>query len=163
MTPTGICLLKKLCIYAYMFKFQSPSKYSPFDAIHLLRCFSHCSKQFLNSLILVPFSVSAFFFFSPFLHWQNVSLWGLFHPGKQKKVDWSEIRWIGRVGHKGHAICGPKLLNTHWGVGRCACKSPIMKWANTLKVFKKFTEAECSLSGHCQLIHWYRWVPRTLI
>ena len=32
-------IYKKLCIYSYMFKLQSPSKYSPFDAIHLLRHF----------------------------------------------------------------------------------------------------------------------------
>ena len=32
------------------------------------------------------------------------------------------------------------------------------------KVFqkKKFTEAEHSLSQQCQLVHCYRWVPRTL-
>ena len=29
----------KWCVYSYMFKLQSPSKYSPSDAIHLLRCF----------------------------------------------------------------------------------------------------------------------------
>ena len=28
-------IYKKLCIYSYMFKLQSPSKSSPFDAIHL--------------------------------------------------------------------------------------------------------------------------------
>ena len=39
-----------MCIYSYM----SPSKYSPFDAIHLLRHFFHCSKLFLNLLILMP-------------------------------------------------------------------------------------------------------------
>ena len=32
---------------------------------------------------------------------------------------------------------GQKLLNTQSGVGRCACKSPIMKWASMVKVFKK--------------------------
>ena len=32
-------IYKKLCIYSYMFKLQLPSKYSPFDAIHLLRLF----------------------------------------------------------------------------------------------------------------------------
>ena len=32
-------IYKKLCIYSYMFKLQSPSKYSPFDAIRLLRFF----------------------------------------------------------------------------------------------------------------------------
>ena len=43
--------IKKLCIYSSMFTLQSPSKYSPFDAIYLLRHFFHCSKQFLNSSI----------------------------------------------------------------------------------------------------------------
>ena len=33
-------IYKKLCIYFYMFKLQSPSKYSPCDAIHLVRQFS---------------------------------------------------------------------------------------------------------------------------
>ena len=47
-------------------------------------------------------------------------------------------------------------------MGRCTHKSPIMKWANALKESsKKFTEAKCSLSQQCQLVHWYRWVPRT--
>ena len=27
---------------------------------------------------------------------------------------------------------------------------------------KKITEAECSLSQQCQMVHWYRWVHRTL-
>ena len=38
--------IKKMCIYSYMFKLQSPSKYPPFDAIYLSRRFFHCSKQF---------------------------------------------------------------------------------------------------------------------
>ena len=37
---------KKLCIYSYMFKLPSPSKNFPFDAIHLLRQFFHCSNVF---------------------------------------------------------------------------------------------------------------------
>ena len=32
-------IYKKLCMYSYMFKLESPSKYSPFDAIHLLKHF----------------------------------------------------------------------------------------------------------------------------
>ena len=157
-TPPNLELfIKKLCVYSYLFKLQSPSKYSPFDAIQLLRLFFYCSKQFLNSLILMPFGASAFFFVPPLPHWQNVSLWGLFHPGKQKeKVTWGESVWIGRVGHRGHAVFGQKLLNTQCGVGRCARKSPIMKWANTLKESsKKFTEAKHSFSQQCQLVHWY--------
>ena len=50
---------KKLCIYSYTFQLQSPSNYSPFDAVHHLRCFFHCSKQFLNLLTLMPFSAFA--------------------------------------------------------------------------------------------------------
>ena len=53
----------------------------------------------------------------------------------------------------GHAIFGQKLLNTQHSVGRCAGKSPIMKWANALSLQKKFTEAEHSLSQQCQLVH----------
>ena len=49
-------IYKKLCIYSHMFKLQSPSKCSPFDAIHLSRPFFHHSEQVLNSLILGPFS-----------------------------------------------------------------------------------------------------------
>ena len=32
---------------------------------------------------------------------------------------------------------GQKLLNTQGSVGRCACKSPIVKWANALKESSK--------------------------
>ena len=45
-----------------MFQLQSPSKYSLFDILGLLRRFFHCSKQFLNLLILMLFSASAIFF-----------------------------------------------------------------------------------------------------
>ena len=65
-------IYQKLCIYYYKFKLQSPSKHSPFDTIHLSRCFFHCSKQLLNSLILMPFCASAGFGFTC-SHWQNVS------------------------------------------------------------------------------------------
>ena len=72
-TPKTQNLYKKLCIYSYMFKLQSPSKYSSFDAIQLSRHFFHCSKQFLNSLILMSFHASAIFF---------VYLFHLFYIGK---------------------------------------------------------------------------------
>ena len=57
-------IYKKLCIQSYMFKFQSSSKYSLFKSIHLSRHFFHCAKQFLNSLILMPSSTSAVFYFT---------------------------------------------------------------------------------------------------
>ena len=56
----------KNCIYSYTFKLQSPSKYSPFDAIHLSRHFFPCSKEFLNTSILMLFSASAVFLFHLF-------------------------------------------------------------------------------------------------
>ena len=56
-----------------------------------------------------------------------------FHPGKIKKVAQDKIRLIGRVELGGHAVFGQKLLNTQCSVGRCARKSPIMKWASGLK------------------------------
>ena len=34
-------------------------------------------------------------------------------------------------------LFGQKLLTTQCGVGRCACKLPIMKWAKVLKVLKQ--------------------------
>ena len=37
--PKPRIIYKKSYIYSHMFKRQSPSKYSPFDAIHLLRLF----------------------------------------------------------------------------------------------------------------------------
>ena len=130
-----------------MFKLQSLSKYSPFDAIHLSRCFSTSRNSFWTRwfwclLVLLPF------FVSPLPHWQNVSLWGLFSSRKTKKiVTWGKIGWIQRVRHGGHAIFCQKWLNTQHSVGRCARKSPIMKWANTLKESsKKFTEAQTSAS-----------------
>ena len=63
--PKNVELVYKISdIYSYTFKLRSPSEYSPFDTIHLSRHFFHCSTQFLNSLILMPFSVSAIFCFT---------------------------------------------------------------------------------------------------
>ena len=122
-----------------------------------------------NSLILMPFSASDIFFVLPLPCWQNVSPRAFFfHLGKQKKkthknpkVTRGEIGWIGRVGNRGHTGFGQKLLNTQYGVGMWAYKSPIMKWANSLKEpSKKFSGAKYSFS-QCQLVQWYRWVPKT--
>ena len=161
--PKTEFIYKKLCIYSYTFKLQSPSKYSPFDTIYLWRHFFYFSKQFLNSSMLMPFSASAIFCFTFSTSATHFSLRTFFIRQTKKK---SLSQWDGvnrRGGAWASCICGQKLLNTQHRVGRYACKSPIMKWANTLKVSsKKFTEAKCSLSPQCQLVHWYRWVPRTL-
>ena len=68
-----------------MFKLQSPSKYSPLVAVHLSRCFFHCSKQFLNLLIVMPFSASAVFLFYLFHISKTFPFEDFFHPRKQQQ------------------------------------------------------------------------------
>ena len=118
-----------------MFKLQAPSKCSPCDAIHLSRCFFHGSKQVLNSSIWMPFWASAIFCFTSSTL-AKCFLLRTFSSQETKKVTRGETGWTGRVEGGGHAIFGQKLLNTQQGVGRCACKSPIMKWANASSLQK---------------------------
>ena len=94
-------LFIKNYVYYYLLNHQSPSKYSPFDAIHLLRFFP-CSKQYLNSLVLMPFSASAskHHLFTSATSGKCFPL-RTFPSGETKiKVAWGEIRWIGRVGRR---------------------------------------------------------------
>ena len=118
-----------------MFKLQSPSKYSPFDAIHQLKSFFHCSEQFLNLSILMPFSAFAVLF-----HLFHISKMfpfeDFFHPGKHTQKSCSGQNWVNREGRVMLV-----LVKNYWplstGVDTCAQKLPIMKWANMLRVFKK--------------------------
>ena len=113
-------IYKKLYSYSYMFKIQSPPKYSTFDAIHQLRCFFHCSKQVLSLSILMAFSASTVLCFTS-SHEQNISFWGRLSLENQKIVDQRD-RMNRKGGAWGHAIFGQKPLNIQCGVGRCACK-----------------------------------------
>ena len=82
----------------------------------------HCSKQFLNLQISMPFSASAVFGFG----WCFFFFFYLSHIGKMfpfedffikestQKAAQGEIRQIGRVGRRNHAISGQKLLNAAW-------------------------------------------------
>ena len=68
-------IYKNLCIYSYMFKLQSPSRDSLFDAIHLLRPLPPTAqKQFLNFQILMPFKCFCRFLFHLFNMSKNISL-----------------------------------------------------------------------------------------
>ena len=96
-------------MYSYKFKRKSPSKDSLFDAIHLSRCFFHCSEQFLNSSILMPFSAAAIFLFHLFYTDKTFPFEDFFIQGN-KKVTWGEIWWIGKVRHGGHTI----LVKNYW-------------------------------------------------
>ena len=97
--------------------------------------FPHSSKQFLNLSILMLL-VLLLFFVSPLPHRQNVSLEDFFHPGRQKSSS-GQDRVSREGGAQGSSCFGKKLLNTQCSVGRCTGKSPIMKWANTLKESSK--------------------------
>ena len=79
-------IYKKLWIYSHMFKLQSPSKYSPFDGIHLSRFFFYCSSQFLNSSIFMSFSASAMFWFHLFHISKTFPFEDFFHQENKKKV-----------------------------------------------------------------------------
>ena len=87
-----------------------------------------------------------------------------FDPGKQKKSlsRWDRVNREG--GAQGSCRFWSKSAEHSVRCGQFAPKSPIMKWANTLKESsKKFTEAEHSLSQQRLLVLWNRWVPRTLV
>ena len=159
-------IYKTLSSYSYTLKLQSLSKSSPFGVAYLSGHFSTAQNSFWTYwswclLALLPFLL--FLLFHLFHIGKTFPSEYFFIWGNKNKVSWGEISWIGRVGNGGHVGFGQKLLNTQRGVGRCAHKSPIMKWANVLKgTSKKLTEAEGILSQQHQLVHWYRRVPRTI-
>ena len=124
-------IYKKLCIYSYIFKLKSPSKYSPFDAIHLSRWFFLILKT-----VFELFHISKTFPFEDH-----------FFSRKQKSCS-GEIWGIKRVRRRGRAVFCQKLLNTQWGVGRCARKSPIMKWARALKESPKPISLKLNTASH---------------
>ena len=104
-----------------MFKLQSSSKYSPFDAIHLSRHFSTIQNSFWTCRFW-SFSASAIFCFTSSTSAKYFPLRTFFTQGNKKKVTQGKIRWIGRVGHRGHAAfwsltteasvqCGQVLVN----------------------------------------------------
>ena len=134
--PGPECIYKKLCIHPCMFKLQSPPKYSPFDAIHLSRSFLHRSKQFLNS-ILMPFSASAVFCFTSSISAKHFHLRTFLIQGNKKRKSVRDRSDEQGGWGMGHAIFGQNLLNTQCSAGRCAHKSPVMKWANVLKESSK--------------------------
>ena len=106
--PNPEFINKKLCIYSYTFKLQSSSKYSPSDAIHLSRLLSHCSKQFLNSSILMPFSASAVFCFTSSTSAKHFPLRTLFSPGETTKILWGQDQVNREGGAPGSCYFGSK-------------------------------------------------------
>ena len=132
----GIKLATLWFIGQHVIHWATGPKYSPFNAIHQSKQFFHCSTQFLNSSILV---LLLFFCFTSSTLAKHFPLRTFFHGGN-KNVAQGKVRWIGRVGHGGHAVFAQKLLNTQLSVGRYTFESSP----------QKFTEAEHSLSQQCQ-------------
>ena len=103
--------------------------YSPFDTIHLLRCFFPLLKTGFELVDFDAFLVlfAVFCFTSSTMGYSG---------------------WIGRVGHQGHADFGQKLLNTQCGVEGCIRKLPIMKWANAMSLQKKKNSLKLNIASH---------------
>ena len=141
--------------------FQLPSKRSPFEAPCLSR---RCSLlQTVSEPIDLDASSASAVFVSIRPHQPNSSLWEFFQPGETKKSHTGQDQVNSEGGTLGHDV-NKKRLNPHAvRASVLADKSPIVKWTNEWKEpSKKFTEAERSLSQQCHLVHWHRWVPRTL-
>ena len=86
----------------------------------------------------MPFSASAVFFFLHRFHIGKTFPFEESSSSETNKKSGSGQDQVKRgVGHRGQAVLGQKLLNTQHGVGRCAYKSPIIKWANMLKESSK--------------------------
>ena len=148
-------IYKNFCVYSHMFKLQSSPKYSPFDAIHVWDVFSHCSKQFLNSSILMSFSAFTVFFvcFTSFTLAKHFSLRNFFIWGNKKRSYSGQDQVNEEGGALGvHAIFGQKLLDTQRHVSRCAHKSAIMKWANTLSLQKNSLKLKAASHNNAS---WY--------
>ena len=155
-------IYKKLCIYSYMFKHRSPSKYSIWCNTPI-ETFFHCPQ---NSIWTCQFWCPLFFccfLFHLFHISRTFPFEDFFHPGKQTKKSNSRQDWVNRVVHGGHDVLGHKVLNTQHGVAGVLVNHPSWNGQTRWKgLQKEFTEAEHSLSHLCQLVHWYRCIPKTL-
>ena len=90
-------LLIKDCVFIVTCLNFSHLPSTPFDAVHLSRCFFHCSKQFLNLLILMPLVLLLFFLFHFLYICKMFSLEEFFHRGKEIK-SCSGQYWVNREG-----------------------------------------------------------------
>ena len=110
------------------------------STLHLMQyTFQDVFSTAQNSFWTCPFGclvVLLQFFFTSSTLAKHFPLRTFFIQGYKKK-SLGEIWWIERVGHRGHAIFGQKLLNTQYCVGRCICKSPISWIGHTRWVFRK--------------------------
>ena len=143
-----------------MFNLQSPSKYSPFDTIHLLRWVFLPLKTVFELVDFDAFECFCCFLFNLFHIGKIFPFEDFFHLRKQKQFAWGKIRWVGKAGHRGHAVfC--HTLSAVWAAA--FTNRPSLNGQSVERLLKKkFNEAEHSPSQQCQQVQWYRWAPRTL-
>ena len=98
-------IYKKLCIYFCRFKLPSPSKCSPFDAIHLLDTFSTAEKSFWTHWFWCLLLLLLFFLFHLFHISKMLSFEDFFHPGKQRKGSLFEPDQVNREGGAWESCC----------------------------------------------------------
>ena len=90
-------------------------------------------KTIFELVILMLFCASTVFCFTSSTLAKHFPLRTFFNPGEQHQSHLGDD-WVNREGGAwSHVVFGQKLLNTPHSVGRCACKSPFVKWANVLK------------------------------
>ena len=124
-----------------MFTLLSPSKYSPFEAMHWPRCIFHSLKQFWNTCKVRPFNASVDFFFISSTSAKSFPLRTFFYLGEQNTVVGSKVRWLGRVGKQGHAIFGQKLSHTQGSV--CWHNVVMKRPLSTLPQVGAFSSRKC--------------------
>ena len=143
-------IYKNLRTYFYMFKLQSPSKYSPFDATHLSRFFSTAQNrswtyQFWCLLVLLLFFCFTSSTSAKHFPLRTFFIWG------NKKITWpflGKIGWIKKGGAQGSCSFWSKTADHSVQCGQVCLKITCHEMGKHIqRVFKKkFTEAECSLS-----------------
>ena len=117
-----------------MFKHQPLSMYSPFDTIHLLRHFFHCSKQFLNSSILMPFSAAALFCFTSSTSAKRFPLRTLFFRGNKKSRSGQDQVNKECRAWASHHFWSKTAEHSTCGVGRCPRTSQNgQRWCKSLQ------------------------------
>ena len=126
-------IYKKLFILTRLNSSHFQSTLHLMQSIHLLGFFPHCSKQFLNSSILMPFSASAIFCFTSLTSakccpLRTFFIWGNKTNQTNKQTKCLGQDWVNReAGAQRSSPFWQTLLNIYPHVGRCACKSPITK------------------------------------
>ena len=140
-------ICKKLCVYSYMFKLQSASKFSTFDAMHLWRCFIPAQESFwIHRFWCLLVLLLAFVL--PLPHSSTSPLRTFFIQGNKKKGRPRQEQITREGGAWGSCCFGSKTAE-HSAQGWAGALLNHPSWngqTHWKNLQKKFTEAGCSLS-----------------